>query len=57
MTEPIGDADAERMPESAEADPSEEEIRQRAFEISQGPDAGTPEENWHRAREELRAKQ
>jgi hypothetical protein len=29
-------------------------IRQRAYEISQGPDAGTPEENWARAERELR---
>jgi hypothetical protein len=28
-------------------------IRQRAYEISLGPDAGTPEENWQRARAEL----
>ena len=34
--------------------PSVEAIRRRAFEISQGPDAGTPEENWLRAEEELR---
>ncbi len=29
-------------------------IRQRAYEISQGADAGTPEENWARAERELR---
>jgi hypothetical protein len=29
-------------------------IRQRAYEISQGPDGGTPEENWARAERELR---
>ena len=29
-------------------------IRRRAFEISQGPDAGTAEENWVRAEQELR---
>jgi hypothetical protein len=29
-------------------------IRERAYEISQGPDAGTPEENWARAERELR---
>jgi hypothetical protein len=29
-------------------------IRQRAYEISQGPDAATPEENWARAEKELR---
>ena len=31
-----------------------EAIRQRAYEISLGPDPGTPEENWLRAEEELR---
>jgi len=31
-----------------------EAIRRRAHEISLGPDAGTPEENWLRAEEELR---
>jgi Protein of unknown function (DUF2934) len=31
----------------------DEMIRQRAYEISQGPDAGTPEENWIKARAEL----
>jgi hypothetical protein len=31
-----------------------EMIRQRAYEISLGPDAGTPEENWTRAERELR---
>jgi hypothetical protein len=30
-----------------------EAIRRRAHEISLGPDAGTPEENWLRAEEEL----
>jgi Protein of unknown function (DUF2934) len=33
----------------------DEMIRQRAYEISQGPDAGTPDENWERARSELYA--
>jgi hypothetical protein len=31
-----------------------EQIRQRAYEISQSPDCGTEEENWHRAEQELR---
>jgi hypothetical protein len=34
--------------------PSEDAIRQRAFEISQRADGGSPEENWKRAEEELR---
>ena len=32
----------------------EEEVRRRAHQISQGPDAGSPEENWRRAVDELR---
>jgi hypothetical protein len=32
----------------------EEACRQRAYEISQSEDAGTPEENWLRAERELR---
>lgn len=31
----------------------ERAVRDRAWEISQRPDAGTPEENWRRAQEEL----
>ena len=33
----------------------EELIRRRAYEISQEPGAGSPEENWARAERELRA--
>lgn len=35
----------------------DEEVRRRAWEISQGPNSGTPEENWQRAQEELRREQ
>jgi len=35
-------------------EPSEEAIRVRAHEISQRADGGSPEENWRRAKEELR---
>jgi hypothetical protein len=35
-------------------EPAEEAIRQRAFEISQRADGGSPEENWKRAKDELR---
>jgi hypothetical protein len=34
--------------------PSEDEIRRRAYEISQRADGGPPEENWRRAQDELR---
>jgi hypothetical protein len=34
--------------------PSEDEIRRRAFQISQRANGGSPEENWKRAEEELR---
>jgi hypothetical protein len=32
---------------------ADEEIRRRAYEISQSGDSGTPEENWHRAEREV----
>ena len=35
-------------------EPDEEAIRQRAYEISQRADGGSPEENWKRAKDELR---
>ena len=35
-------------------EPTEEAIRARAYEISQRADGGSPEENWRRAKEELR---
>ena len=35
-------------------DIDEETIRRRAFEISQGDDAGSEQENWERAERELR---
>jgi hypothetical protein len=35
-------------------EPSDEAIKQRAYEISQRCDGGSPEENWARAKEELR---
>jgi hypothetical protein len=39
---------------SGKANVEVEAIRRRAYEISLGPDAGTAEENWLRAEEELR---
>jgi hypothetical protein len=38
----------------AGTDVGEEAIAARAYEISLGEDAGTPEENWQRAEQELR---
>jgi hypothetical protein len=38
-------------------DPDEQTVRERAWEISQRPDAGSAEENWRRAEEELRKEQ
>ena len=38
----------------AHGDPTQQAIEQRAYEISQGPYAGTAEENWLRAERELR---
>jgi hypothetical protein len=34
---------------------TDERIRERAYEISIREDAGTPEENWRRAEQELRS--
>jgi len=45
---------AEGASEAAEDGPSHQDaIKRRAYEISQSDDAGTPEENWHRAESEL----
>ena len=39
-------------------DPQHEEaVRRRAYEISQGEDAGAPEENWARAEREVMAEE
>jgi len=35
-------------------DVAREDVARRAYEISQSAEAGTPEENWHRAERELR---
>jgi hypothetical protein len=35
----------------------DEEIRRRAYEISQSEGSGTPEENWHRAEREVTHRQ
>jgi hypothetical protein len=43
----------QREEQIVEGADSEEEIRQRAYEISQSDDAGTPEEDWHRAAREV----
>jgi hypothetical protein len=42
---------------AGEDDPNLEMIRRRAWEISQGSDAGTDEENWVRAEREVRTEQ
>jgi hypothetical protein len=39
-----------------EREPTHDEIAQRAHEISQGEDAGSDDENWRRAEEELRGR-
>ena len=51
----------EEMTTTATARPTrrevtQEQIARRAYEISQSPTAGTPEENWYRAERELRAR-
>jgi hypothetical protein len=42
---------------AGEGDMNLEAIRRRAWEISQGPDAGNDEENWLRAEREIRTEQ
>jgi hypothetical protein len=37
-----------------EREPTHDEIAQRAYEISQGPDGGSDDDNWRRAEQELR---
>ena len=39
--------------EGADSRLDEEALRQRAYEISESDDGGTPEENWLRAENEL----
>jgi hypothetical protein len=41
------------MQEPMQSNGTQEMIEQRAYELSQLEDAGTPEENWHRAEREL----
>jgi hypothetical protein len=46
-----------RLPDAPRGDLDAETIRRRAYEISQGSDAGTDEENWLRAEREIRTEQ
>jgi hypothetical protein len=50
-----GMSEAEMSAAEFEFEFDEELCRQRAYEISQSDEAGTPEENWLRAEQELRA--
>jgi hypothetical protein len=57
---PAGDETTETEQGGGEGDLDEqnaEMIRRRAYEISQGPDAGSPEDNWSRAEREIRTEQ
>ena len=47
---------ASESPGSGFGDEMSDAIARRAYEISQGHDAGTPEENWSRAESELGAR-
>ena len=47
-------ADAASGTPTPPGDLLDELVRRRAFEISQSPEAGTPEENWARAEREIR---
>lgn len=53
MSEPMGEGEL-RADTSATGEVDDEAIERRAYEISQGEDAGSVEENWRRAEEELR---
>jgi hypothetical protein len=52
-------ATKEKMSTTSDNDPpqalDEESVRARAYETSQSEDAGTPDENWYRAEQEIRA--
>jgi len=48
-----GRSDAKDLSERADV-LDEDDVARRAYEISTGPDAGSPEENWLRAVHELR---
>jgi len=49
-----GRSDASEASEQAQS-LDEEHVARRAYEISTGPDAGSPEENWLRAVDQLRS--
>jgi hypothetical protein len=51
-----GSGALEFMYGDGEGGDDDEPVRRRAYELSQGEDAGTPEENWLRAEEELRGR-
>jgi hypothetical protein len=50
----VADVETEPAVVGIELEFYEEACRQRAYEISQSEHAGTPEENWLRAEQELR---
>jgi hypothetical protein len=52
IVEPIGGEEGGTV---GTAEPTEEVIAQREYEVSLGEDSGTAEENWERARRELMA--
>ena len=61
---PVNAGPEERVPQRTEEEyvvtkrrePTDEEIAQKAYEISGSHDPGSDEENWYRAERELRAK-
>jgi hypothetical protein len=50
----VADVEKEPVVVEIELEFDEEACRQRAYEISQSEHAGTPDENWLRAEQELR---
>ncbi len=55
MSEQPMESEGEPRPE--QSDVTYEDVARRAYEISQGEGAGSPEENWARAERELRGEQ
>ncbi len=47
-------SEQKREPEQPVEGITDELIARHAYEISESPDSGTPEENWERAERELR---
>jgi hypothetical protein len=54
LSEPTSYPEQENEREITDTDELEEQVRRRAYEISQSDEAGTDDENWARAESEIR---